>query len=505
MKVGIICIKHESSTFNPVRTTLDDFRKDLFLIGEDIRREYSSAHHEVTGFFEGLKAVGFEAVPLVMFGAGPSGIIEEKAWDELWRLALAALDKAGPLDGILAAPHGAAVAEGQRADLDGWWLKELRRRVEPGVPIVATIDPHANLSEAMVSACDAIISYRENPHVDQRQRGLEAAQLLVRALRKEVKLTMGASFPAVAINIEAQGTRQEPMLSVIRELDAVRSQPGVLSASIVMGFPYADVPEMGSSFIVVTNDAPDQARDLADRLGHWLFEKRENYRGNLIGPEAAVALALKSATPVGLFDMGDNMGGGAPADSTVLLHIFQNMGAPHLVFACLADPESEAEARKAGIGNRLELRMGGKAEGSPASPLRAEVTVVSLNSGKYREKEARHGGQVEFDMGPTSIVETDFGMTIMLTTRRAFPSSLGQMTSCGLNPADFEVIVIKGVHAPVAADAAVCPTLIRANTPGCTTADMVRDLKYRHRKRPLFPFEELAGAAAKSSKTNTSA
>lgn len=503
MKVGIICIKHESSTFNPVRTTLNDFRKDLFLIGEDIRREYSSAHHEVTGFFEGLKAAEFEAVPLVMFGAGPSGIIEEKAWDELWRLALAALDKAGALDGILAAPHGAAVAEGQRADLDGWWLKELRRRIGPKVPIVATIDPHANLSETMVAACDAIISYRENPHVDQRQRGLEAAQLLVRALRKEVKLTMGASFPAVAINIEAQGTRQEPMLSVIRELDAVRRQPGVLSASVVMGFPYADVPEMGSSFIVVTDDAPNQARELADRLGHWLVEWRENYRGNLIAPETAVELALKSPTPVGLFDMGDNMGGGAPADSTVLLHVFQNMGTPHLVFACLADPESEAKARKAGIGSRLQLQMGGKAQGSPASPLLAEMTVISLHDGKYREKEARHGGQVEFDMGPTSIVETDSGMTIMLTTRRAFPSSLVQITSCGLNPADFEVIIIKGVHAPVAAYAGVCPTLIRANTPGCTTADMVNALKYHRRRKPLFPFEEIASDPAESKKAKT--
>jgi microcystin degradation protein MlrC len=489
MKVGIISIKHESSTFNPAPTTLVDFKNEVFLMGENIRRKYSSAHHEVTGFLQGLETAGIEAVPLVMFGAGPSGVITNETWDALWRLATVQLDSAGPLDAILAAPHGAAVGEGARLDLDGWWLGELRRRVGPRAPIVATLDPHGNLSETMVAACDAIVSYRENPHIDQRQRGLEAAEILVQTLQGKAKPTMKASFPPVAINIEAQGTREEPMLAVIRELDRIRGQPGILSASILMGFPYADVPEMGASFIVVAENDPKRAEALAGELAEWLVKNRELYKGNLIAPDEALRRALTARRPVGLLDMGDNMGGGSPADSTVLAHLCHRM-ATLRVFVCLADPESEQQARRSGVGARLRMKMGGKSPVSPAAPLEAEVEVRSLHAGNYRELEARHGGQTDFDMGPTTVVATNTGLTIMLTNRRAFPGSLGQLTSCGLKPEDFDLIIIKGVHAPVAAYAPMCGTLIRVNTPGTTTADMVKLLTaYQRRRKPLYPFE----------------
>ena len=489
MKVGIISIKHESNTFIPEPTTLDAFKRDLFLIGEEIRRQYSSAHHEVTGFFQVLAAAKIEAVPLVMFSSGPSGVIPGKTLDELWGLTAAKLDELGPFDAILAAPHGAAVSEGDRHDMDGWWLTQLRRKVGPKVPIVATIDPHCNLTPAMVAACEAIVAYRENPHVDMRQRGVEAAEILVKMLTQGVKPTMRAAFPAISMNIESQGTRQEPMLSVIRELDRIRALPGVLSASVVMGFPYADVPELGTSFIVVTNNDAKAAQTLVTQLNDWLVKHRELFAGSLIEPDAALKTALTAKKPVGLLDMGDNMGGGSPADSTVLAHLYLRQPNGQRVFVCLTDAESEALARKAGVGAKLRLKMGGKSPVSPGAPLEAEVTVKSLHEGKYRETEARHGGQVDFNMGPTAVVTTATGMTIMLTNRRAFPGSLMQLTSCGLKADDFDAIILKGVHSPIAAYAPVCGTLIRVNTPGVTTADMVKSLTYHHRRRPLYPFE----------------
>lgn len=488
MRIGILGIQHESNTFYPQGAELGSFQKEVLVRGDEIRHLYQRAHHEVSGFLEGIDQEGFEAVPLLVAFAMPCGAVSDHALDTLWRMAVEELDKAGHLDGILVAPHGAAVNHSRR-DMDGWWLGELRKKVGPEIPIIAVIDPHANLSPAMVAGCQAVIAYRENPHVDQKQRGLEAAYLMARALRKEVRPVLAASFPAIAMNIESHSTLEEPMLSVARELDGVRALDGVLSASVTMGYPYADVSDMGSSFVVVTDNDADLAKRLAQKLGDWLVVNRSLFRGNLVSPQEAIRKAVLCPKPVALLDMGDNLGGGAPADSTVLASLCDRLQPGLKTFVSLFDPESVQEAQRVGIGGTATLRMGGKCPRSPAPPLEAEVTILHLHDGRYHEEMPRHGGQTEFDMGPTAVVATDSGLTVMLTSRMTLPSSVNQLTCCGLNPSDFDLLILKGVHSPVAAYQASCPTMIRVNTPGVTTADMER-LSYTHRRRPLFPFEE---------------
>lgn len=488
LRVAIVGIYHESNTFIPAPTTLEHFRKSALLLGEDVRTRYGSSHHEITGFFQGLAEADIEAVPLIFSFASAWGRVTDEALDTLWQMACEGLDRAGKLDGILAAPHGAGVNE-SRLDMDGWWLGELRQRVGPSLPIIATLDPHANVSAAMVAACDGIVTYRQNPHLDQRETGIAAARLLVRTLRGEIRPVCAGAFPPVMINIERQLTSVEPMLSVQRELEKVRQTPGILSASVAMGFPYADVPEMGSAFVVVADNNPALAQEQADKLGEWLVQNREKFRGELISPADALAQVEHSPKPVGLLDMGDNMGGGATSDSTFLAQLCEDLG-KFRVFVCLADEESVQLAWQAGVGARLHLKMGGKLPMTPAPPLEIDATVLSLHEGKYTETKPRHGGKTAGDMGATAIVRSDHGLTIMLTTIRTAPFSLQPLLSCGIRPENFDAIIIKGVHAPIGAYAEVCPTLIRVNTPGMTTADM-ESLGYRHRRKPLFPFEEI--------------
>ena len=132
--------------------------------------------------------------------------------------------------------------------------------------------------------------------------------------------------------------------------------------------------------------------------------------------------------------------------------------------------------------------MGGKIDRLHGTPLLADVVVRGVFDGRFAESQARHGGMTSFDMGPTAIVETAAGLVVQLTTQRVFPVSLGQLTSCGLDPASFRAIVAKGVHAPLGAYAAVCPTILRVNTPGVTSADL-NSFDYRYRRRPMFPLE----------------
>ena len=488
MRVGIIALLQESNTFIADPTTLAHFEQDMLLEADAVRARFDGAHHEVGGFFAGLEVERLDAVPIFAARALPYGIVAADAFDALLARMDAAIDRAGPLDGLLVAPHGATVAA-NHPDADGNWLTRLRQRFGRKFPIIGTLDLHANVSPKMTAACDALIAYRTNPHLDQRQRGIDAAKLMAQTLRGGVKPTMAAAFPPLAINIERQLSAEPPCKTVYDYADAMLGKPGVLSNSVVLGFPYADVEEMGASAIVVTDNDFARAEALVLELSRFWWERREEFVGRLLTIEQALTQAAKLEGPITLLDMGDNAGGGSPADGTELAHALHR--SPQLAPACvcLADSESVQLGSAAGIGKTVHLRVGGKTDAMHGKPLEADVIVRGLFDGKFQETQPRHGGFLNFDQGPTAVVETPGGLTIVLTTRRMVPFSIKQLTSCNLDPATFRILVAKGVHAPVAAYAPVSKHLIRVDTPGVTSADLSR-LNFRHRRRPMFPFEK---------------
>ena len=488
MHVGILALQHESNTFIAEPTTLRHFKENLLVSGEAIRARLADSHHEVGGFFAGLAQAGLEAVPIFAARAMPYGTITGETFAELQKRTFAELDRAERLDGLLVAPHGAAVAETAR-DADGHWLTELRRLVGDQMPIFGTLDPHANLSPRMVAATNGLVAYRTNPHLDQRARGIEAATLLARTLRGEIRPTQAAAFPPLAINIERQLTT-EPHLRPLYELaDAQLQRPGVLSNSVILGFPYADVEEIGSATLAITNDDRSLAERSAQELSDYLWTHRKDFVGQLISIDDALDRAKKLAGPVCLLDMGDNVGGGSPADSTHLAHAIRRHGITS-AFVCLYDPAAVEQLWqwKPDSARTIRLSVGGKTDRRHGEPFTDEFFMVGLVDGKFTEPQPRHGGMTQCDQGPTAIVRGASGLTIMLTSLRMPPFSLRQLTAFGVDPASFQVIVAKGVNAPVAAYAPVCPHLIRVNTPGCTTAE-ITSLSFHHRRRPLFPFE----------------
>lgn len=482
-RVGIVGLLHESNTFIGKPTTIEHFQRDLLVEGESVRETLADSLHEIGGFFRGLTEEQIEAVPILAARALPYGTIAQDAAEYLVERLIAAIERSGHLDGVLVAPHGAAVAEGH-PDFDGHWLTKLRSKVGP-IPIIGTLDLHANLSRRMVAACEALISYRTNPHLDQLDRGLEAARLMARTLRGEVRPTMAAAFPPMAVNIERQATSEPhwtPLLDQQHQLD------GQLTSSLVFGFPYADVHEMGSSVIVVTDNDRNLAQNQADQLARLWWDHRKAFEGQLIGVTEAITMAEALEGPICLLDMGDNVGGGSPADGTLIAHeLHARRLGPSLVV--LFDPESVARLEACHPGEQLELSMGGKSDNNHGPPLVARVTLLRVQDGRFEESEVRHGGIRSFDQGRTAVVRTDHNMTIVLTSRRMAPFSLNQIISCQLDPRAFRYLVAKGVHAPVAAYGLVCRHRIRVNTAGTTTADM-RSLSYQHRRRPMFPFED---------------
>lgn len=367
MRVGIASIQHESITFMREPTVLRNFAVDTLLRGSEVSHAYENSFHEVGGFFAGLKQAGIEAVPMFMALAVASGPISTDTLSALMSQLDEELDRAGPLDALLLAPHGAAVCESQ-PDMDAFWVERLGNRFGDQVPIVATLDPHANVPQRFINACDAAIAYRTNPHLDQHETGLKAAQLLARTLRGEVRPTQALSIPHVQISIDRQETGAAPCRPLYELAEQIMARPGVLSASIALGFPYADVPHMGTTMWVVTDNDPELAQEYAHELAAYLVSHRHEFRHGLTEPEQAVREAAATDERICLLDVGDNAGGGGPADGTILLRLLHDHAvAPAL--ALLYDPEAQALARQAGVGGRLSLTMGAKSGEDVSSPL----------------------------------------------------------------------------------------------------------------------------------------
>jgi microcystin degradation protein MlrC len=241
--------------------------------------------------------------------------------------------------------------------------------------------------------------------------------------------------------------------------------------------------------VVVTDGDQALAQSRAADLASWLVRNRHRYRITPPGVSEAVERAARSPGPVCLLDVGDNVGGGSPGDGTLIAHELYARAITRS-FVCLNDPATAAQCREAGVGAKLQLDMGGKSDQLHGAPLHAPVTVVSLHDGQFSESEPRHGGRTRFNLGLTAVVQTDRGLTVMLSSFRTPPFSLNQIASCGLDPGSFAILVAKGVNAPIAAYRSACKSFIRVNTPGVTAADMSL-LPFHHRRRPLFPFEEL--------------
>lgn len=489
LRVGILGIYHESNTFLSSVTKYEDFEKGHLLSGHAIVEEYRTAFHEIGGALEVLEREDFvEVVPVLYAEATPSGTITSGAAVQLMQLLEDQLVKSLPLDGLMVVPHGAAVADGM-PDFDGHWLSWVRSHVGPDVPIVGTIDPHCNLSHKMIEAVDALVAYKTNPHLDQREVGKEAADILLRSLTGKVTPVMKAVQLNMAISIEMQHTGSSPCKELYELSAQLATQSGIISTSIVLGFPYADVAEMGTSLIVITDGDEDLAQEGLYALKQYMEIHHQDFSGQKIGLEDLIPEIQKAEKPLLLLDMGDNVGGGSPGDSTFLLKLIEQNDVGKS-FVCLYDPEAVEIFKAIDIGSKIALYVGGKSDQNHGEPILVEGILRRMVSGKFTEDQPRHGGQINYNMGETAIFETDKGNIVMLTSRRIVPFSLQQLIQSGIRPQDFQLLVAKGVNAPLAAYMPVCKEMIRVNTPGVTRAEM-KLLPFSHRRRPLFPFEAM--------------
>lgn len=475
--VAVGSIMHESNSFNPAVTGLDDFR--FIEVGAGIGDRWAKGNTEVAGFIEGGREAGFDLRPTLWASATPKGPVTREAFETLTAELIARIRALGKIDAVYLALHGAMFTE-DFPQADEEILRRVRKAIGKDMPLVVTHDFHGNISPEIANLCDALVVYKQTPHLDTKERGLQAAAILRRWLAGEIRPVQAIAKPPMIYNIVYQNTFAEPFRSLTQASIALeRSNPKVLAASVAGGYQYNDVPWIGPAIVVVTDNDRALAEREAQRLADMMWATRDQLKLDLPDAAQAVRAAIRAPKfPVALFDVGDNVGGGSAGDSTFILEELLQQKAEGWVVV-LYEPEALAAAKRAGIDGDFDMPVGGKSDSAHGRPVRVRGKVRSLHAGRYIEPEVRHGGGRYWDNGHTAVIEAegstpDLQNLLVVTGRRASPMSLHQIISLGIYPERQKILVAKGTVAPRAAYEPVAAQIVLVDTPGATSANPAR-------------------------------
>lgn len=490
MRIATGGISHETSTFAPTPTTLRDFETGFgFFRGHALIDRFRGTNTCTGGFIASADRHGFELAPLLWTFAYPGGLIPRADYDALKGEFIDRLERTrrdGPVDGVLLDLHGAMVAEGID-DGDGDLIEAVRRVVGPSCPVVATFDLHGNHTVRRVAAATAVVGFDTYPHVDMAERGLEAAELIVRTIRGEIRPVAAIRELPFFWSAACQVTAHPPIDEAFRLVHVAERRPGVLSVTLATGFPWADVPNMGASVIAVADGDPALARATADEIGDWVWERRERWHRK--PPTVAEALALgerEGRYPIVLADMADNTGGGAPGDSTEVLRTFVERDLQDSLLLYLVDTEAARRAHEVGVGGRFRVELGGKSHPLQGPPVPLEVEVVALSDGRFTYDGPMYAG-LTGDLGQSAWLRHR-GVSVVVVSGRMQPLDQAFARSLGIDCARMRYIAVKSAAHFRSGFERIAGSIHNIDAWALHSHDFAR-LEYRHRRRPMYPIE----------------
>src|SRR5918994_2545209 len=370
-RVAAALIAHETSAFSAVKTDLAAFAASGIHLGQDVIETSRGTNTEFGGFITGAVAQGFDLIPLLAVWATPSGLVTAEAIEHLTRLLGDGLRRAmseGPLDGILLALHGAMVTEIDD-DGDAYVLQTVREVVGADVPVVATLDLHANISPRMVELADVLIGYDTYPHIDMAERAEEASAVLSRLMRGEIRPTPALRKPPMLPTSQRMTTERMPMRALMERAHVMEEDPRVINVTIAGGFPLGDNPDAGFGIVVTTDDDADLAAELANELAAEAWSLRDGFLGGVSSFEHAADLIgsldseqdvdMPVSGPLVLVDIADNPWSGGPGDSVELLRFLFAQRVDGAAVAIVREPLVVRKAIAAGAGGEKTTHPGG--------------------------------------------------------------------------------------------------------------------------------------------------
>lgn len=494
-RIALLGFSIECNRFAPIATRAD-FTSRCYLEGEvvvtDARSAAPRALAEMPGFVADMDAAGpWQPVPILLAMAEPNGPVEAGFFAEMmaiWRRGLEAAK--GQVDGVYCVMHGAGLTTDDH-DPEGA-IQAMIRDILGDIPLVCSYDLHANVSDRMVATVDAFVGYRTNPHMDMRERGAEAAQLLRRLLAGERFHRGHRRLPIVSPQT-ALLTAQGPYAEVIDlGQDLAARDPRIANVSVMAGFSYGDTPFNGFSVIVTATDK-DAAEALAQRLAEEAWARRSRFVANLTALDEAVRRAKDSPVPLAFADVADNPGGGASGNTVWILEAFHKAGVDRALIGMLLDAPLAVEAHGLGVGARFTARFNrDAAPDDPFSkPFAAEATVRAVSDGNVTGRRGIYAGTA-MTLGRTVCLQIG-GLSVVVTEGRAQCADPLFFEHLGLDIGTARAVVVKSRgHFRGGFDEFFRhEQVVEVDCPGLTSPILSR-FAWKHLPRPVLPIDAAA-------------
>jgi microcystin degradation protein MlrC len=465
----------ETNTFSPVPTGPNVWKEMMLVHRSDPREQDPPAVRGARALLGKLAGErGWEVAEGLFAFAQPAGPTPRAFYEELRDELLSDLEAAMPVDGVLLMLHGAMVAEGCD-DCEGDILARVRELVGPEIPVGGELDLHCHVTDRMVEQATALVGYKEYPHVDVMDRMLDLFTILADAAEGKVKPVI-STFDCRMIGLFP--TTSEPLRSFVDEFSALEEQQGILNVWLGHGFPYGDVPDLGATMVVVTDGDAARGARIAEEMGRKFFSLREAVRAPVQTMDACLTQAAAAAEgPITIADTADNAGGGAPSDSTFFLAEMMKRGIEDAAIGPLWDPVAVEICQDAGVGARLQLRIGGKLGPTSGDPIDVEATVVGLCD----ELENSIGG-VPVSLGAAAGIKVHLGgeagdapergIDVVLNARRGQGYSPSIFSGVGIDPERKHILVVKSTQHFHAGFAPFSKQVLYAGDLGALPGDM---------------------------------
>jgi microcystin degradation protein MlrC len=465
---------HETNTFAPTKATYDAFlhgggwpRMEL---GGNVLKVIRNVNVGLAGFIGAAEAHGWELVPTIFAAATPSAHVTQDAYERIARVIVDGIAAAGSIDAVYLDLHGAMVAE-HLDDGEGEILARVRRVVGKELPLVASLDLHANVTPEMVEHADALIAYRTYPHIDMADTGRACARHLALLLKTKQRFAKAFRQLPFLIPISWQATYDQPTKGIYEKLAALQSDT-VPTLSFAPGFPAADFAGCGASVFAYGKTQAD-ADAAADKITKIVEGHEDDFDGRIYSPDEGVRLAMKlskgAKKPIVIADTQDNPGAGGDSDTTGMLRALVRNRAERAAIGVIYDPQSATAAHEAGEGATVTLLLGGKSGIPGDAPYRETFVVEKLSDGNFIAPGPYFGGR-QMEMGLSACLRIN-GVRVVVASHKSQLADQALYRYVGIEPTEQAILVNKSsVHfradfEPIAEKLLICAA------PGAMPAD----------------------------------
>jgi microcystin degradation protein MlrC len=484
-RIAVGSIFVECNTLVDTRVDISYFERNELRRGKEVLRISAGV---VGGMLHTLRERQAEVAPLLVASSVAGGPLTTECYRQLRLELVDYLKAAMPVDGVLLALHGSAIAA-DIDDVEGDLLRAVRKLVGPSVPVVGTLDCHAHVTEGMIRYADALLAWETYPHMDTYTTGVRGTHMLLDTLDTKVKPAMAmAKVPVLASGINGHTESPGPFAEIMRLAKSLEGREGVISTSVFLVHPYLDLPDLGGGALVIADGDIEKAAAHAQAITARFWERRFDLDPEVFAPAEAIAKAQRiEAGPILLVETADCAGGGAAGDSVATLKALLEAGVSELSLVPVVDPQAAEECHRKGVSQTITLSLGHKLDPKWGTPVEVTGKILTLSDGRFQYS----GGIWESgwgDMGPTATIRVG-ALQVLIMTNSTYDWADEQFRRMGMDTPRAKFIVVKNPMNHRLGYAGIYKERFVLDTPGPTPATL-KHIQYRRVQRPFHPLDK---------------